>query len=398
MLADVRRLLDADGLGRVPVLATTARTGEGIAELRAEIARAGRGQEGDPRAARGRRAAGRGRGCSEASGDAPARDAGRRTADRGARRRLRRRRRRADRGRRRRARPPGCARRRATGWPVDRLASPAAARPAQAAAPRPRRGRPRSSPAAAARLVPAADPGAAGPRRRRGAGRRRRRVGAGSPGRGRDAVRRASVSRLARPRRPPRPGARRDRPRRRRGCPAWAGLVRVLQWLLLLGRASPARSGSAVLACRASSASPAATPRGRRRPAADGAAARRASCSGCCSALLCRVAGRGRPRGRGRGRPTGGCARRSPRWPTSWSSSPVEAELAAYDDGARRARARAALSRSGPLSVHSRPSGPRRPQPVGRRRPSLSVPVREARSSRRPHEQTKETHDEREHS
>ncbi len=37
LLADVRRLLDLDGLGGVPVLATSARTGEGIAELRGAI-------------------------------------------------------------------------------------------------------------------------------------------------------------------------------------------------------------------------------------------------------------------------------------------------------------------------------------------------------------------------
>jgi GTP-binding protein EngB required for normal cell division len=39
MLADVRRLLDHDGLAEVPVLAVSARHGEGVAELRAEIAR-----------------------------------------------------------------------------------------------------------------------------------------------------------------------------------------------------------------------------------------------------------------------------------------------------------------------------------------------------------------------
>lgn len=38
MLDDVRRLLDADGLHGVPVLATSARTGEGIDELRAAVA------------------------------------------------------------------------------------------------------------------------------------------------------------------------------------------------------------------------------------------------------------------------------------------------------------------------------------------------------------------------
>ncbi len=39
MLEDVRRLLDHDGLREVPVIATSARQGEGIPELRAEIAR-----------------------------------------------------------------------------------------------------------------------------------------------------------------------------------------------------------------------------------------------------------------------------------------------------------------------------------------------------------------------
>ena len=39
MLEDVRRLLDQDGLREVPVIATNARQGEGIPELRAEIAR-----------------------------------------------------------------------------------------------------------------------------------------------------------------------------------------------------------------------------------------------------------------------------------------------------------------------------------------------------------------------
>jgi hypothetical protein len=39
MLDDVRRLLVADGLGEVPVLAVSARHGTGIAELRAEIAK-----------------------------------------------------------------------------------------------------------------------------------------------------------------------------------------------------------------------------------------------------------------------------------------------------------------------------------------------------------------------
>jgi GTP-binding protein EngB required for normal cell division len=39
MLDDVRRLLEQDGLGEVPIFATSARQGEGVAELRAEIVR-----------------------------------------------------------------------------------------------------------------------------------------------------------------------------------------------------------------------------------------------------------------------------------------------------------------------------------------------------------------------
>jgi GTPase Era involved in 16S rRNA processing len=39
MIDDVRRLLEQDGLGQVPVIATSARTGDGIPDLRAEIAR-----------------------------------------------------------------------------------------------------------------------------------------------------------------------------------------------------------------------------------------------------------------------------------------------------------------------------------------------------------------------
>jgi energy-coupling factor transporter ATP-binding protein EcfA2 len=45
MLDDVRRLIDADGLGHVPVLATSARTGEGIDDLRTAIAERVRAKE-----------------------------------------------------------------------------------------------------------------------------------------------------------------------------------------------------------------------------------------------------------------------------------------------------------------------------------------------------------------
>ncbi|MDF1606403.1 GTPase [Nocardioides sp. YIM 152315] len=72
MLDDIRRLLDQDGLERVPVLPVSARLGTGVPELRAEIARradekkATRGRlDADIRAVAGR--------LAEANGDAPTR-------------------------------------------------------------------------------------------------------------------------------------------------------------------------------------------------------------------------------------------------------------------------------------------------------------------------------------
>ena len=72
MLDDIRRLLDDDGLDRVPILALSARDGTGIAELRTEIARRAAAKlatservDAEVRAAAGR--------ISEASGDAPTR-------------------------------------------------------------------------------------------------------------------------------------------------------------------------------------------------------------------------------------------------------------------------------------------------------------------------------------
>ena len=72
MLADIRRLLDADGLDRVPVLAVSARQGTGIPELRAEIARRSAEKQstrarldGDVRTVAGR--------LADVSGDAPTR-------------------------------------------------------------------------------------------------------------------------------------------------------------------------------------------------------------------------------------------------------------------------------------------------------------------------------------
>lgn len=75
MLDDIRRLLDQDGLDRVPVLAISARLGIGIPELRAEIAR----RSAEKKATRGRldadirEAAGR---LAEANGDAQTRVVG----------------------------------------------------------------------------------------------------------------------------------------------------------------------------------------------------------------------------------------------------------------------------------------------------------------------------------
>lgn len=72
MLDDIRRLLDRDGLERVPVLPVSARLGIGIPELRAEIARRA-AQKQSTRArldADVREAAGR---LAEANGDAPTR-------------------------------------------------------------------------------------------------------------------------------------------------------------------------------------------------------------------------------------------------------------------------------------------------------------------------------------
>ena len=108
MVDDVRRLVDADGLSGVPVLATSARTGEGIDELRDEIARRVRAKkvtrarlEADVRQAAAR--------LQEASGTStpPGALEG---ADRGPRRRSRRGRRRADRRRTPSGRRPGCGR------------------------------------------------------------------------------------------------------------------------------------------------------------------------------------------------------------------------------------------------------------------------------------------------
>lgn len=72
MLDDVRRLLDADGLDRVPVLPVSARHGTGIPELRAEIARRA-AEKQSTRARIDSDIRGAAAALSAASGDAPTR-------------------------------------------------------------------------------------------------------------------------------------------------------------------------------------------------------------------------------------------------------------------------------------------------------------------------------------
>ena len=175
---------------------------------------------------------------------------------------------------------------RATGWPVTAWFSPAQARPAQAAAPRPRR-----------RGPPAHRPGA--------------HLGAGAPPRcsGPASTPRCARSPTTSPPAWPGPGSSPYAAPRWRACPSsgdrldgaladtdlgaartpvWAGAVRVLQWLLLAaalvgGLWLLALAGAAFLQL----------PRARdpahgRDPGPDPAAGRRAWSSGCCSRVVCR--------------------------------------------------------------------------------------------------------------
>ena len=112
---------------------------------------------------------------------------------------------------------------RATGWPVVGVVLPAAARPAQAAPPRPRLVGPGSSPAGPARRCPRR-PSVQRARvdaERARAGRRRRVQDLSRPW----AARRPRGIAVAarRPRRPARPGSRRHRPRCRAGSPCGPG-------------------------------------------------------------------------------------------------------------------------------------------------------------------------------
>ena len=208
---------------------------------------------------------------------------------------------------------------RATGWPVTAWLSPAPARPAQAAAPRPRQGRARSSPAAARTSVPEADQVQRArvdtevrARRRRGVGAARAAVGrVRPPGLGLAA---------ARPQRPARLGARRHRPRRRPD----PGLGRAGAGAAVAAAARRARRGRLARPCSPpirylGVARAVDTPDVGGFPVPTvlllGGVVARRRCWRCCAACWSR-----RPRAPGRARPTGGCARRSPRSPTSWSS------------------------------------------------------------------------------
>ena len=200
-----------------------------------------------------------------------------------------------------------------------RLARQAPARPAQAAAPRPRQGR-------------------------QGADRRRPGVGARRPPRcsGRAwtrpsaavaddvapqltppwaaAVRRASVSRL--------PDLNDALDKAVTGTdlgvartPLWWRLVRVLQWLLLL----TALGGGLWLGAPGGDGLPAAAraddPGLRRAAGADADAARRRRAGGRARRCCAGCSSRWSARSRGRGRPTSGCAPRSARSPSGWWSS-----------------------------------------------------------------------------
>ena len=327
MVDDVRRLLDADGLGRVPVLPVSARQGIG-----------------HPGAARGDRQAGRRRRRSPGPGSRPtcarrpqrleaATGTGKaptpvQGARRRARRRLRRRGRGPDGGRGRRATRPGCA---------------PTARPAG----RSRRGSPGSSPtrssgshldlgAGGKELTGAARtsvPQATGVQRARVDTEVRALADDVGDGHGAAVGERGPRGlgvAAARPRRPARPRRRRDRPRCRRRCPcgpAWCAScsgVLILAalvgagWLALLALGSYARLPEPPTPEVGGFPLPTLLLLGGivARPAA------RPWSAGWLVALTRPVAG-------ARGRQA--AARRDLRGVRrSWSSTPIEAELAAY--------------------------------------------------------------------
>ena len=182
MLADVRRLLDQDGLGKVPVLAISARHGIGMEALKDEMAKRVSSKkatrtklEADVKDAAAAMAAVSGSGKPLQRRQGPRRRAG------GG---LRRRRRGADSWSTRSAASTRLRARRATGWPVTAWLS--RLRPDPLKRLHLDLGKEGRALTRASRTsVPPADPGAAGPGGRRGAWRRRRRRHPADAGRGR---------------------------------------------------------------------------------------------------------------------------------------------------------------------------------------------------------------------
>ena len=337
MLDDVRRLLDADGLAEVPVIADQRPRRH--RHRRAAAARSPRrvaGEEGRP-----------GPGSRPTSGPPP-RASTRPPATRPA----------------RRARPTSGSPRsrtrfaeaagvptvvdaverstrmragRATGWPVTAWLSRLQARPAQAAPPRPRRRRAGSSPAARAPRCPQATQ----VQRARVDTEVRALADDVSAGLARPWARRRTPGlglAARRPRRPARRARSADTDLGAARIPVWAGVVRLLQWLLIARRARSA----ALWLRRARRCWATCSCRSPRRPRSAGVPVptlllrRAAWCSGSLLALVCRFAGRRRPPAAGPAaadrRLREAVARASP---TELVVEPVEAELAAYTARAR---------------------------------------------------------------
>ena len=302
-----RRLLDADGLADVPVLADRA-------PATASASPSSRERDRPPGRARRRRTRARleadlrGRRRTARRGDRRRRAAPGAIAGSGSRRS------RTPSPRPPACRPsstpssgrPGCGANRATGWPVTAWLSRLEPDPLKrlhldlGAAGKQLAGAARTS-------VPEADAGAAGPGRHRGPRARRRRLGRASARPWADAVRRAvdrrgsttsatgSTRRSAPPTSAP------------RGCPAGPALVRVLQWLLILA-AVGGGVWLGVLAVDGLPPAPTPRPRGSRASRCRRCCWSAGSLLGVLLALVCRLlVGGDRPRA-GAARPTGGCA------------------------------------------------------------------------------------------
>ena len=338
MLDDVRRLLDADGLAGVPVLATSAPgTATGIAELRGEIADRVADKKVDPAAARGRPARG---GRARLRGGQRHRASPRRCptervaalddafADAAGV---------PDRGRRRRAVDPACAPAgppagRSTAWlsrlkpdPLKRLHLDLGAAGKELTGRARDLGARRPTQVQRARVDTEVRALADEVSRRAGpavGGRRPPRLGLPAA-RPRATALDAAAGRH-RPRRRPDPGLGRAGP----GPPVAADPRRARRRAVWLGGA---RGAGATCSCPSPS-----TPDVGGFPVPTllllGGVA-----LGVLLGLVCRLLVVARPRGRGPARPTGGCARRSREVAEELVVEPVEAELGGLPRRARRA-------------------------------------------------------------